>query len=124
MKRTRDILLASCLLAAPFALSACLDSGADLPDRAELVETESARLNAWFADRYDETLARSPMTQTYFGIKTAQDQLDDVSQTALDEQAGLTENWLAEMRRTFDIDRLDDPSRLSYQLFEFQAEDD
>lgn len=92
-------------------------------DRATIVQQESDRLNQWFAERYEDELARSPMDQTYLGQKTNQDQLDDISQTALDEEAALRASWLTEMRRDFDIDRLDEQARLSYRLFEVEQED-
>jgi len=50
-------------------------------------------------------------------------QLDDISQTAIDEEIALANNWLIEMRREFDIDRLDAQSRLSFRLFEVDVED-
>jgi uncharacterized protein (DUF885 family) len=92
-------------------------------DRAAIVEQESDRLNAWFAARYEDELARSPMTQTYRGLKDNQHKLDDISQMALDEEAALRESWLLEMRRDYDIDRLDPQTRLSYQLFEAKQTD-
>jgi len=68
---------------------------------------QSQALNDWFEARYEEQLARSPMMQTYLGIKDNQDKLDDASQIADDETAALTKAWLEDMRREFDIDRLD-----------------
>ncbi|MEP4051921.1 MAG: DUF885 domain-containing protein [Litorimonas sp.] len=104
-------------------LSACLDSGADIPQREELIVQESQRLNDWFKARYEEQLARSPMSRTYLGMPDGMDQLDDVSQTAINEEVAIAKSWLNEMRRDFDIDRLDEQSRLSYRLFEVDIED-
>ena len=42
-------------------------------------EAQSAALNAFFEEVFDEEVARSPMTQTYLGIKTDYDKWDDVS---------------------------------------------
>ena len=92
-------------------------------DRDVLVERESDRLNSWFTARYEEGLARSPMSRTYLGLRDGRDQLDDISQTAADEEAELRRSWLEEMRREFDVDRLDAQTRLSYQLFEREQED-
>ena len=123
MKKT--VLLATALLSigATPLLSGCLGSGADIPQREELIVEESQRLNDWFAARYEEQLARSPMSRTYLGMADGMDQLDDVSQTAMDEEIALARSWLDEMRRDFDIDRLDEQSRLSYRLFEVDVED-
>ncbi len=123
MKKT--VLLASALLSLSAAslLTACLDSGADIPQREQLIVQESERLNNWFKARHEDQLARSPMTRTYLGITDGMGQLDDISQSALDEEAALSRAWLDELRRNFDIDRLDAQSRLSYRLFEVDIED-
>ena len=123
MKKT--VLLVTALLALGTAplLSGCLNSGNDAPQREELIIEESKRLNEWFASRYEEQLARSPMSRTLLGLSDGLDKLDDVSQTAIDEEIGLAKSWLDEMRRDFDIDRLDDQTRLSYRLFEADIED-
>lgn len=124
MKKT--LLLATALLSFGSAsiLSACLGSGADIPARETVIKAESQRLNDWFTARYEDGLARSPMTRTYLGMDDGKGQLDDISQTALNEEAALSESWLNEMRREFDIDRLDDQSSLSYRLFESDIEDE
>lgn len=123
MKKT--LFLAAALLsvgAAPL-LSGCLNSGTDAPQRDELILEESTRLNAWFEARYEDQLARSPMRRTYLGMKDGMGQLDDVSQTAINEEIALAESWLDELRRDFDIDRLDEQTKLSYRLFEADVED-
>ena len=104
-------------------LSSCFDSGADILNREELIVAESQRLNDWFKARYEEELARSPMSRTFLGMSDGMDQLDDISQTAIDEEIALANNWLIELRRDFDIDRLDAQSRLSFRLFEVDIED-
>ena len=123
MKKT--VLLATALLALGAAplLSGCLNSGNNAPQREELIIEESKRLNEWFASRYEEQLARSPMSRTLLGLSDGLDKLDDISQTAIDEEIGLAKSWLDEMRRDFDIDRLDDQTQLSYRLFEADIED-
>jgi len=93
-------------------------------NKTQIIAKESIALNHWFEARFEDSLARSPMSQTYLGRKTAYDKLDDASQIALDESAALTEQWLKDMRKRFDIDRLDDQSKLSYQLFEFSSLDE
>ncbi|MEM9600984.1 MAG: hypothetical protein AAF926_08170, partial [Pseudomonadota bacterium] len=122
MKVLSTTLMVSLLLGAAI-LPACSPGGEMEPSRAELVTQESARLNSWFTARYEEALARSPMNRTYLGDRSGQDQLDDISQLALDEGAALRRSWLQELRRDFDIDRLDPQTRLSYQLFEHEQED-
>ena len=116
-------LLITSVLSAGLLLSACSPAGNKAPTKAEMVETHSQALNDWFQARYEDELARSPMTQTYLGMKDKQGQLDDASQLADDETAALAKSWLEDMRRNFDIDRLDKQTALSYRLFEFAIED-
>jgi uncharacterized protein (DUF885 family) len=122
MKHLSTTAIASLMIGCA-VLPGCRPGGGPDIERAEIVQQESDRLNAWFAERYAEGLARSPMSQTYFGKRDNQDKLDDMSQIALDEEAALRTEWLAEMRRNFDIDRLDRQTRLSYKLFEFDQND-
>ena len=81
--RTAKLLLTS-VLSAGLLLSACSPGGTNAPNKAEMVEKHSQALNEWFEARYEDELARSPMTQTYLGIKDNQDMLDDASQLADD----------------------------------------
>ncbi len=103
--------------------TACVPS-TDTPSREALVEQESTRLNDWFEARYEDDLARSPMSQTYLGRETNKDKLDDISAMALDEAAAIQQSRLNTMQEKFDIDRLDKQTRLSYRLFEFDVEDE
>ena len=123
MKKT--VLLSAALISLGTAplLSGCLNSGNDAPQREELIVAESQRLNDWFAARYEEQLARSPMSRTFLGLTDGLDKLDDVSQIAINEEMAISKSWLDEMRREFDIDRLDSQTRLSYRLFEADIED-
>ena len=123
MKKTLFIATALVSFSAAPMLSSCIGNGSDIPDREELIVAESQRLNDWFKARYEEQLARSPMSRTFLGMSDGLGQLDDISQTAIDEEIALANNWLIEMRRDFDIDRLDAQSRLSFRLFEVDIED-
>jgi len=123
MKKT--VLLAAALFSLGTAplLSGCFGSGNNAPEREELIVQESNRLNDWFAARYEDQLARSPMSRTFLGMTDGLDKLDDISQIAIDEEIALARSWLNEMRREFDIDRLDSQTSLSYRLFEADIED-
>ena len=115
--------LLTSVLSTSLLLSACSPGSNKAPSKTEMVEKHSQALNDWFQARYEDELARSPMTQTYLGIKDNQAKLDDASQLADDETAALAQSQLEEMRRDFDIDRLDKQTALSYRLFEFATED-
>jgi len=112
--------LTAALLISPLGCAPSSEGGLS---QAEYVERESRALNAWFDDRFDDELARSPMSQTSFGRKTALSRLDDVSQQSLDEEAALLRGWRQDLTSTFDIDRLDAQTRLSYDLFLFDIDD-
>ncbi len=116
--------LLTTVFSASLVLTACNPSAPETPSKTEIVEQQSKALNDWFEARFEDELARSPMSQTYLGRKTAQDKLDDASQLAADEDAAMTQAWLDQMRKDFDIDRLDPATRLSYRLYEFAAEDE
>jgi uncharacterized protein (DUF885 family) len=120
---SKSTLLTLAFMGALTGLSACIPS-TDTPSREVLVEEESNRLNAWFEARYEDDLARSPMSQTYLGRDTNKDRLDDISAMAHDEEAAIQQARLSALRDKFDIDRLDEQTRLSYRLFEFDSEDE
>ena len=112
------------IAASVILLSACGAPSQNEANKAQIMKAESQALNDWFEARFEDSLARSPMSQTYLGRKTAQNRLDDASQVSLDENAALTDQWLKDLRKRFDIDRLDAASRLSYRLYEFAAKDE
>jgi len=122
-RRTVTTLLSIGLVSLTLGLSGCDINNGGSPSKAEITLRESSRINAWFEDRYQDRLARSPMNQTYLGQRTHYDRLDDSSALARDEDAALTEAWLKEMRAAFDYDKLDDTSKLSYRLYEFESKD-
>ena len=111
------------LIGSTLLSGACQPSAPDLPSKAEIIQNHSEALNEWFEARFEDELVRSPMSQTYLGRKTNKDQLDDASQLALDEDAALQKAWLEDMRKRFDVDRLDPQTALSYRLYEYAAQD-
>ena len=119
---SKSVLFTLALTASALSLSACAPSS-DVPARETLVVQESAALNDWFAARYEDGVARSPMSQTYLGRETGKDRLDDNSALALDEEIALQKAWLEDMTSTFDIDRLEAQTKLSYRLFEYDVTD-
>ena len=122
MKPTPKLLTFFLLTLSAVLLVACGDSG-PTKQRAEIVTVHSEKLNDWFEARFSDELARSPMTYTYLGQKTHYDRLNDVSALALDENNALAESWLDEIKRTYDPDRLNPDTRLSYHLFIRAMED-
>ncbi|GJL97117.1 MAG: hypothetical protein DHS20C06_09340 [Hyphobacterium sp.] len=80
------------------------------------------RLNAWFETVYEAGVERSPVTQTFLGRRTNYDQWNDVSPEFAEENVQIAENNLAEMRSSFDFDSLDESARISWRMFERNAE--
>jgi len=89
-------------------------------DRSELVAAESARLNEWFEDKFQETLDRNPMYQTYLGVKTDYDKWNDVSDAKAIEDMEIQRANIAEMKTLFDFDLLNDQAKLSWRLAEYE----
>lgn len=96
-------------------------SGSALPVSAT-VESESERLNAFFEEVFDRDLARSPMSQTYLGIKDDYDKWDDISDARQDEDLALVRQDLARLRTEFDFAGLGHEDQLSYRIFEYLGE--
>ncbi|MCG8440537.1 MAG: DUF885 domain-containing protein [Caulobacterales bacterium] len=87
-------------------------------------QTPSEQLNAWFEERFQAYLARSPMIQSTLGIKTDYDKWNDVSEAALVREHEISQAELAEMRAAYDPETLDEDARLSFLLAEYEAEKD
>lgn len=129
--RRRSSLLSSIavplIIAGAVSLSACqsrTSEPTEISQDTAITQTESERLNDWFEARFQDELALSPMTQTYFGQKTNQDKLDDASKTAYDALMDTKRGWLATLRNDFDYEALDRQSRLSYRLFEYSVKNE
>ncbi|MDO9490444.1 MAG: DUF885 domain-containing protein [Sphingomonadaceae bacterium] len=118
---TRTLLLAATAL----TLSACTTTQtAQAPAAAPAAPAwdASAALNGFF-EAYDQAqLARSPVGQSYRGIKTDYDKWDDESDAEAVRRNQAANAALAEMRSRFDVANLSPQARLSYRLFEKQVE--
>ena len=121
--RTETWLRVTALGVAASSLIAC-GGGSELQSREALVVEESARLEAWFAERFEDEMAASPMLRSQLNAGERHDALDDIGQLGLDERAALAESWLGELQRDFDPARLDAGEALSFRLFALRAEDD
>jgi uncharacterized protein (DUF885 family) len=84
--------------------------------------TETARLNEWFAGRWQEQLDFSPIQKTIMGLKDDYDKIDDMSEAAGDAQLAWLRRTTAEMKKTFNYDRLTPEAKTSYDLWVYQLE--
>ena len=70
MRNLAKILLCGTLLGALPLLGACSkDSANTSAGTTAQIQSETARINDWFEARYQDSLAMSPLTQTYLGMK-------------------------------------------------------
>ena len=113
------------ITALSLALVACGDdkekaaekqAGTSETEVAAEVETESQRLYVFFEDVFQEGLARSPVQQSFLGIKTDYGKWDDISEARAQEDNELTRKYLRRLAK-FDFDALDKQAALSYRLF-------
>jgi uncharacterized protein (DUF885 family) len=117
-------LLAACSgpASAPPAANTDPAAAASAGSEQAAISAESVRLNAWFEEVFQRNVARSPMTQTFLGLKTNYDQWNDASPEFDLETYQLGQADLAYMQANFDFDALDDSARLSWRLFEYDAQ--
>ncbi len=84
--------------------------------------SESKRANEFFDKCWDETLARHPIDESIYGIKTHYDQLEDLSDEKAVADHALWQQQLATLHKDFKPETLDVQAQLSYKLFEREAE--
>ena len=123
------------ILAAVLAISACSQNAdAPTPKSETKVETpptaatatlsESEKINKWFEDRFLESVRAYPQFMTSLGMDERQDEWNDPSRSYQLEQLDKTRQAVADMREMFDYDALDETTKLSYRLFEKNADDE
>ncbi|MBI2380568.1 MAG: DUF885 domain-containing protein [Gammaproteobacteria bacterium] len=82
----------------------------------------SAKANAFFETAFQEEVDDSPMWQGYLGIKKDYGRWDDVSEAAALRDKQRAERQLAELEKTVNYQALDEQTRVSYELFKYNAE--
>ena len=89
---------------------------------AEEIEAETARLNAWFDEKYEEELMMSPIQLTFIGRKDRYGEIDDMTVEAMEEQLAWKAATVEEMKSTFDYDKLTPEAKNSWDIWEYQYE--
>jgi uncharacterized protein (DUF885 family) len=84
----------------------------------EQIAAESKRANEFFDKCWGENLARHPVDESFYGIKTHYDQLEDLSDEKAAADLKFRQEQLATLKRDFKPEALDAPTQLSYKLFE------
>ena len=111
MKRISSIFASSLALVLLSAAAPTADAAA-----------ESKRANEFFDKCWDENLARHPVDESFYGIKTHYDQLEDLSDEKAAADLKFRQDQLAKLKRDFKFDALDAQTQLSYKLFEREVE--
>lgn len=89
---------------------------------AEALQSESVRLNDWFEQKFEQSLARDPMRLTSLGRRERYGEWTDPSPAFQAESLALQRAQVAEMKAGFDFDKLDTQAKLSWRLAEYQLE--
>ncbi len=85
------------------------------------ITVESKKANDFFEKCWDETLSRHPVDESYYGIKTHYDQLEDLSEAKAMADEKVWERQLAELKEKIKFEALDAQTQLSYALFQREA---
>ncbi|WP_380873758.1 hypothetical protein ACFB49_43630 [Sphingomonas sp. DBB INV C78] len=116
----RTLLLASTVLVAATAAPAFAQTPAA---PAAATADQNAAIQQFFVDFDKGELARAPMSKAYRGIRDGDyGKWNDFSDAAEVRQHQAEKAALAEMRKRFDLARLDENNRLSFHLFEKMIE--
>ncbi|GAB2191697.1 DUF885 domain-containing protein [Sessilibacter sp. MAH1] len=89
---------------------------------AEVIKKESERLNAWFDEKFEQNILRSPIGLTFLGRSERQGEIDDFSEAAFEENLELVKANLAELKSSFDYNKLSSDAKVSYDIWVYQAE--
>ena len=122
------------VLAAVLTLGACAPStDAPAPKSSDVIGAEiskenkgdeNQRIDAWFEDKFMESVRAYPQTLTSLGMDERQDEWNNPTRSYRLEQLDKNREAVEEMRERFDFDKLDSNRQLSYRLFEKNVEDD
>lgn len=83
---------------------------------------QTAELNKWFDEKYEEQLQMSPLGLTAQGRKDQYDKIDDLSKAAEEKELAWYAESTIELKEKFDYDKLNDADKTSYDLWVYQYE--
>tara|TARA_B100000700_G_scaffold53820_1_gene57508 strand:- start:1002 stop:2840 length:1839 start_codon:yes stop_codon:yes gene_type:complete len=91
------------------------------PVQQQVVQSEVAKANAFFEEVFNRNVMRSPVYQTYMGIKKDYGKWDDESEARAKEDLALAKKDLATLA-TIDRAKLDANTQISYDLMQQNLE--
>ncbi|WP_371395530.1 DUF885 family protein [Fretibacter rubidus] len=112
------IMITASVLALGGTLTACSSEPVKAPVTEAEMATETARLNAWFEEKFQEGVRDYPEYLASLGIRERMDEWNDPTRAFELEQLDEERQNLAEMKENFDFDKLSEDAQLSYRLFE------
>ena len=102
---------------------AAMSAGAQEPAAAAKPATEDERLAAFFEEVFQRSVKDSPLFQAYLGMKGPDyGKWNDFSDEEAQRQDGLNKQDLARLHSEFKVDKLSDPMKISYRIFELQTQ--
>src|SRR6476646_7897876 len=85
-------------------------------------KSDSQLANEFLDKCFDEYVASHPQIETSLGIKTHNDQWNDISDEAAKRDLETAQKNLAELKRQFPKEKLDKQTQLSCDLYQFQVD--
>ena len=87
----------------------------------EEITAESKKANAFFENVFNEAVDRDPMRQSYMGIKKDYDKWTDINDEHAQKELEITKANLDSLHKNIRFDALDEQTKLSYRLYEYQS---
>lgn len=91
---------------------------------ANQIQTENEKIDVWFEERFEAGVAKFPQFMTQLGMKKDYNKWNDPSKIFYLNNLDETRQELEQMRANFNYDELDESHKISYRLFEKNAEQD
>ncbi len=85
-------------------------------------QSETERLNVWFAEKYEQQLQRSPLSLTFLGRKERYDEIDDFSLAEQKRRLKIQGADVAELKANFEYNKLTAEGKMSYDIWVYQYE--
>ena len=82
--------------------------------------SETERLNAWFAERWEESLSFSPIFKSFLGRADDKGKIDDYSEAGAAAQLQWQRDAATALKENFDYENLTDDGKISYDVWMFQ----
>ncbi len=92
-------------------------------DPAAMAAEHNARFVSWLDTEFAQELDFSPLAKTRLGDRSDYDQLDDVSEAALEQRMQWRRDSVTRMRAEFDRELLDEQGQLSWDLWDYYLQD-